>query len=296
MHQEYLFRGRSCHREPAEYWQVSLTTGKEYIYIHPHLDRKKGEGRAEWVELDLYLGVVQVQPGSWSRGEILTSGPIGWERREAFEAVREWCNWFVTVWMVWEPHRGSMLWPYLQQTGTGVNWWAWWLGAGAYGLERNLRVRTAVDVGRGHEGMVGWKFAVGNAFWGNPGGHGGRVLLLSHNGEWNHYYSLSLPTCQLWAVDQWRKTPVRVDFLVPDVSSNRERPAMETLECQLQRLEKTPYRAIFPAPIAIDFPVYLALLKSPWSKQPHHFHEWSSLGQTQPSMAALSVNSYRLPT
>ena len=56
---------------------------------------------------------------------------------------------------------------------------------------------------------------------------------------------------------------MRVDFLVPDVSSNRERPAMETLECQLQRLEKTPYRAIFPAPIAIDFPVYLALLKSP---------------------------------
>lgn len=200
--------------------------------------REKGEGRAEWVGLDLYLRVVQVPPGSWSRGEILTSGPVGWESKEAFEAVRVWHNWFVTVWMVWEPHRWSILWPYLQQTGTGVNWWTylvtywshqWWLGAGACVLERSLRVRTAVDVGRGHEEMVGWKFAVGNAFWGKPGGHGGRMLLLSHSGEWNHHYSLSLPTCQLWEADQWTNTPMRVDFLVPDMSGNRERPATKPL-------------------------------------------------------------------
>ena len=87
------------------------------------------------------------------------------------------------------------------------------------------------------------------------------------------------------------RPPVRGDFLVPDVSSNRERPAMETLECQLQRLEKTPYRAMLPAPMAIDFPVYLAPLRSPWSKQSHHFHEWTSLGQTKPSRAALGANS-----
>lgn len=59
------------------------------------------------------------------------------------------------------------------------------------------------------------------------------------------------------------RPPVRADFLVPDVSSNRERPAMETLEFQLRRLEKPPYRAMLPAPMAIDFPMYLALLKSP---------------------------------
>ena len=44
-----------------------------------------------------------------------------------------------------------------QLVGMVTGSWSIWTG-------KKSRVRTAVDVGRGHEGMVGWKFAVGNAF------------------------------------------------------------------------------------------------------------------------------------
>lgn len=42
-----------------------------------------------------------------------------------------------------------------QLVGMVTGTWSIWIA------KRNLKVRTAVDVGRGHEGMVGRKFAMG---------------------------------------------------------------------------------------------------------------------------------------
>ena len=49
MHQEYIFRCRGSHRAPAESWQESMTTGKEYTGSgKTHYDGgKKGKRRGE---------------------------------------------------------------------------------------------------------------------------------------------------------------------------------------------------------------------------------------------------------
>lgn len=135
-------------------------------------DRKKGEGRrkSRVSGIGPVPGrVVQVPPGSWSRGEILTSGPVGWESKEAFWGCQVWHNWFVTVWMVWRTTQmRSILWPYYNRQGLS-HWWTYLVtywshcstGSWARVLERSPRVRTAADVGRGHEEMVGVEICSG---------------------------------------------------------------------------------------------------------------------------------------
>lgn len=54
-----------------------------------------------------------------------------------------------------------------------------------WGLKSYLRVKTAVA--QWSEGMGGWKSVMGNAFGGNLGGCGSRVLLLNHSQVWSYY-------------------------------------------------------------------------------------------------------------
>ena len=108
------------------------------------------------------------------------SREIGWNRRETFEAVGGgWSRCSVTFWIEWETHRQSVPWQYMLQTGTQVHWCAQ-PGAGAWRLESNSGMRTAVDCREMAWGEEGKKSETENAFGEKPGGNGSRVLLLSH--------------------------------------------------------------------------------------------------------------------
>ena len=61
-HQEYTFRHRRSCRTLAESGQGSLTTGKEYIYIHARLGRtKEGGGKEEDEQLGLRPGTGELR-------------------------------------------------------------------------------------------------------------------------------------------------------------------------------------------------------------------------------------------
>ena len=157
------------------------------------------------------------------------SREIGWNRREAFEAVGEgWSRCSVTVWVEWETYRQSVPWQYVLQTGTQFHWCArgWELEHGdwrvilGWGLlltsgrwpegkkERNLKQRMPLE--RNQVAM-----------------EAGCYCWVMHSG-WNHHYSPFLPSCWLWQLCN-REGPARAALWVPVVPSNREGPVRETL-------------------------------------------------------------------
>jgi hypothetical protein len=116
-----------------------------------------------------------------------------WDRGEAFERTREWSSsWSVLVWIEWEPHRQSVLQPYVPQTGMQVpsTHSSWKLG------HRDWREIS----GRG------WLLTAGrwpNAMWerrllqGMPLEEIGQPWRQGNPAEsgtgWSHHCSLSLP-------------------------------------------------------------------------------------------------------
>ena len=65
MHQEYMYRYNSSHRTLAEYWQKSLTTGKDYMNLRivGWDERRKGGGGGEPAGPDLCPGVGELEEG-----------------------------------------------------------------------------------------------------------------------------------------------------------------------------------------------------------------------------------------
>ena len=98
---------QSC-RTPAESEQQYLITRKEYtepckLCMVKEVGGKECEEDCTWGWTE--AGV---------RSHIETTV---WDRGEALEAVGQWGNWSVTVWMEWESHRQSLLQPYVPWTG-----------------------------------------------------------------------------------------------------------------------------------------------------------------------------------
>ena len=60
----------------------------------------------------------------------------------------------------------------------------------------NPRARAAVDCADVDPGDMSEEILVRNAQGRKPGGHGSKVILLSHAKGGSHRHSLSLPTCQ----------------------------------------------------------------------------------------------------
>ena len=77
---------------------------------------------------------------------------------------------------------------------------------------------------------------MGNACGGKLGSHGSKAILLSHTWGWSHHYSLSLPTCQLWQLNN------REAGQMPDTGNYREGPHPgRPFKCLLHRsTEKDP--------------------------------------------------------
>ena len=116
MHQGYIFRWRS-HRAPTKSWQESLTTGKGIYRAMQNSVGWKKEGKKR--RRVRGAGSASGDWGSWSRGEISTSGQsVRTEgkhlRLSESETVDPW------HWMEWEPHRQSMPWSYVPWTVTQV--------------------------------------------------------------------------------------------------------------------------------------------------------------------------------
>jgi len=136
---------------------------------------------------------------------------------------------------------------------------------------------------------------------------------VTHTG-WSQHESLSLSTCLLLAADiekdpredgpliacctkQQRRTsqggPLNVRYPWPLASLYAWSqqglcypgavlpPCLVLTGAELPEAREKPISTIFPAPMAPGFPVYLAPPGSLWSKQLHHIHSQSSLGQTQ---------------
>ena len=118
--------------------------------------REKEESEQDWTYTQ---GVGELEQGSdWH------IGVTAWDRGVAFEAVGEYSSYPVTVWIEWDPQSQSVPQPYIPWKGTEVPWNVWWLRAGAYGLESNLRAKSTVDSKDMAQGDLREKTAVVNAF------------------------------------------------------------------------------------------------------------------------------------
>ena len=225
--QGHIFR---CRRSQSTSWELAAAPGRQKgIY---RATQNSAGCRQEGKQQRAVRGTgVQELKQSWGPS---TGGRI-WERGEAFEATGEWSGWSVTVWTEWEAHRQSMTQPSVLHTGVRVPWYAWWLGAGAHGLESDPRVRTAV-----YHGAVREVISAEDAPEGKPGSYRGRETLLSHV----HGVESSLqtpPTCWHWhltngerplrgwpfewCTEEYRRTTAMGVLWAPAVPNNKERSA-----------------------------------------------------------------------
>ena len=185
------------------------------------------EKRRERVEERKQDGTCTPWWGSWSRGEIPEFGetpspmgkpPLWWGNRlgqkhlrlsEEGEAANQWQTGKSEKYTD-GPYCGPT-WHGLALVFTGVQG-GWELKNGDWrtGLEREL----LLAVGTRTEGMEGRKTTTENAYGGRPDCHGSRSLLLNHMQGWNHYCSLSLPTCWLLLMNN-KRSPLRVGSHAP---------------------------------------------------------------------------------
>ena len=123
-----------------------------------------GEGRREWVAPDLYL------VGGWAEaGETLASRSISWDRKGNIwgcQRVKQLiCDSLNGLRITETMH----VWSYVPWTGKQVHWNAPWLGAGAWGLGSNPKVRTVVDCGKMTGGDGSEKVHGEECLWRNAG-------------------------------------------------------------------------------------------------------------------------------
>ena len=194
-----------------------------------------GEQKSEW-HLICTWGV-----GELKQERHLHAGQSVGTEREAFEAVREWSSWSVTVWMDWESQKQFMLWSYVPWTGRQVHWNAPWLRAGAWGLESNPKARTAVDCGKMTRGDGSEEVRGEECLWRNAGQLWRQGVESSQGVEpsWSPLSPHTLATNrkrpqQGWPFERltcWAivKDPSQGAFWVPPVLSNREGPVREAL-------------------------------------------------------------------
>ena len=79
------------------------------------------------------------------------------------------------------------------------------------------QARPAVDCGETALGEVMDEIVVENAFGGKPGSHGSKLI----HSRWRHHYSLSLPTCQYWQLNNREE---RRALQAPDAGNTRVGP------------------------------------------------------------------------
>lgn len=93
MHQPCIYRQNSCHRTLTEYQQGVLDYQNGLCGSMHDLVGMKGYEKEEEAWQDQHPGV-----GELKQRRPPASRGIGWDRREAVEAVREWTSWSMTVW------------------------------------------------------------------------------------------------------------------------------------------------------------------------------------------------------
>lgn len=188
--QEYIFRCRGSHREPAEYWQESLIIRKENrVSCKTWQDegRKQGAGRR-------VSGTGSVPSGwvSWSRRDTcMQVNQLGQKGKHLRVSESEAADLWQSEWT--ENHRNnSCCGPtYPEQGDKSTEMHRGW--EQEHGDWRAIpRQGQLLTVERWPEGMGARKSVVRSAFGGVLGSYGGRVL--SHCKGWSHHGHLSLPT------------------------------------------------------------------------------------------------------